>query len=1060
MHPSILARKALLAAAVVLLAGTVLHAAGASPGWTVIGWNDLGMHCMDDDYSVFSILPPYNTIHAQLVNPSGSRVTNPSGISVTYEAVADPSGSINTTSQGKTNFWQFVTALFGASPPPDEGLAGSQMPGQANTPRPMQWEPSQEWFTAEGIPLTPYDDGGRKNYYPMMHLVAQDASGNILATTDIVLPISDEMDCRKCHGSNTVDAARPLAGWVDDPDPVRNYKRNILRLHDDRQGGTSLFSSALAEAGYDPAGLEATQSSGTPILCARCHASNALPGTGIAGVPPLTEEIHGFHAHVVDPANGMALEASANRTACYSCHPGSDTRCLRGAMGHAVNASGELAIQCQSCHGSMSMVGAPTREGWFDEPKCQSCHTGTATQNAGQIRFTSAFVSPGVPRQAVNPVFATNPDTPAPGVSLFRFSTGHGGLQCEACHGSTHAIFPSSHDNDNIQSVQLQGSPGTLADCSTCHGGSPSTVNGGPHGLHPIGQRWVQDHHEAGGGDDDAASPSGCDTCHGSDYRGTVLSRSLTDKTVSTPWGTKHFWQGYQIGCYTCHNGPDSEHANPNHAPTVSNANAATSVASGVSINLATSDADGDSLQLRVVSQPAHGRAGISGQTALYTPDPGFSGTDTFTFAAWDGMADSNLGVVSVQVVGSGCELTCSANAPSVVVRGETASFSASVTTSGCSGTPSFLWNFGDGSTSNAQNPSHAYATAGTYTWTVTASLNGASCSSSGTIVVENAGGGCELSCAATVPASGTTGETVELQATATPSGCSGEPSYQWNFGDGTTSSDRNPSHTYSESGTYTWSVTADLAGATCTSSGTITISDTGGPPASEARYVTVAAHNGGRNNRIWRTDLAILNLNPDAATVRLSFNGVSMHSVQTIALGPDQAMEWRDVLATFFGIGSDASGAVTIRSDRRLMVTSRTYVLGHDHETIGQYFTAVEPSQGVTAGTVSVIPNISRSEDFLTNLGFLNLTDGSARVRVTLYTDGGDPAGNPLEREVPAACWYQITDVFKAAGLGNTDLAWATVEVLTPGGVVWPYASLLDRHTGDPVTIGPFFLP
>jgi len=28
--------------------------------WTVLGWNDLGMHCMDSDYSLFAILPPFN----------------------------------------------------------------------------------------------------------------------------------------------------------------------------------------------------------------------------------------------------------------------------------------------------------------------------------------------------------------------------------------------------------------------------------------------------------------------------------------------------------------------------------------------------------------------------------------------------------------------------------------------------------------------------------------------------------------------------------------------------------------------------------------------------------------------------------------------------------------------------------------------------------------------------------------------------------------------------------------------------------------------------------------
>ena len=66
---------------------------------------------------------------------------------------------------------------------------------------------------------------------------------------------------------------------------------------------------------------------------------------------------------------------------------------------------------------------------------------------------------------AVDQTFATNADTPAAGLSLYRFSTGHGGLECEACHGSTHAEFPSSHRNDNIQSVEHQGHVGMLVEC-------------------------------------------------------------------------------------------------------------------------------------------------------------------------------------------------------------------------------------------------------------------------------------------------------------------------------------------------------------------------------------------------------------------------------------------------------------------------------------------------------------------------------------------------------------------------------------------------------------------
>src|SRR5512138_2732981 len=87
----------------------------------ILGWNNLGMHCMDSDYSVFSILPPYNTIEANLI-VGGKLVTNPAGYMVTYEAVADPDGSINKTSAGKGNWQDFAAKLYGAVAV-DQGLS-------------------------------------------------------------------------------------------------------------------------------------------------------------------------------------------------------------------------------------------------------------------------------------------------------------------------------------------------------------------------------------------------------------------------------------------------------------------------------------------------------------------------------------------------------------------------------------------------------------------------------------------------------------------------------------------------------------------------------------------------------------------------------------------------------------------------------------------------------------------------------------------------------------------------------------------------------------------------
>jgi hypothetical protein len=621
-----------------LLAGLVASsAAGATT--RVVGWNNLGMHCMDDDYSVFAILPPFNTLEAQVIR-DGVLLDDAADVVVTYRGVADPHGSINTTSAGKTDFWDFVSTLFGVDLEPDEGLAGFAMPGAGNAPQPMRFDAGRRLWVAEGIPITPHDDAGARNPYPLMRIEARETgSGTLLAASDVVLPVSDEMDCRTCHASGAPPAARPAAGWAFDADPLRDHRLNILRLHDERQGG-SLFADAQA---------------GQPVLCASCHPSEALPGSGAPGVSPLTRAMHAGHADVIDPTSQLALDAAENRSACYRCHPGSETRCLRGAMGAAVAADGTLAMQCQSCHGSMRTVGAEDRVGWLDEPRCQSCHTGTATRNSGQIRYADAFDDTGAWRAAADPTFATAPDVPAPGLSLYRFSSGHGGLQCSACHGSTHAEFPSSHENDNLQSLALQGHAGVLAECAACHGTVPATNAGGPHGLHPIGAVWLDAH----GAAVEEGGLSACRACHGVDDRGTVLSRAQADRALDgDDFGSRTFWRGFQVSCFACHDGPTSEEPSPNHPAQVADAFASTDAATPVAIPLLATDTDGDPLSLRIVSQPAAGTVALANGVATYHPAEDAIGLQRFTFAANDGWTDSNLGTVRVQVPEPGAALS------------------------------------------------------------------------------------------------------------------------------------------------------------------------------------------------------------------------------------------------------------------------------------------------------------------------------------------------------------------------------------------------------------------
>ena len=63
------------------------------------------------------------------------------------------------------------------------------------------------------------------------------------------------------------------------------------------------------------------------------------------------------------------------------------------------------------------------------------------------------------------------------------------------------------------------------------------------------------------------------------------------------------------------------------------------------------SDADGDQLHAILVSAPSHGQLTWNGDGAFtYTPAANFNGTDSFTYKANDGAADSNTGTVTINV--------------------------------------------------------------------------------------------------------------------------------------------------------------------------------------------------------------------------------------------------------------------------------------------------------------------------------------------------------------------------------------------------------------------------
>jgi hypothetical protein len=316
--------------------GNAFPTAGAQ--YVVLAWNDLGMHCLNPTYDSAVILPPFNTVQAQVIKRGllPQVLDGSSGVSVKFQLAG------NTTSSTKRSYGQFWTnlpSLFGVTRANDVGLGGLFGFTDQGLTGTMDWDGIARTFRAEGVPVVPVFDDGTWSPFQQA-LVTVTLGGATIAQTRAMVPTSDEINCAKCHAPGGTQ---------------KQTFEDILRRHDS-ENGTKLLASE-------------------PVLCASCHGSPALGATtqGSSGIF-LSRAIHGFHSAEVSPP-----------PACYDCHPGTVTKCSRSDA-HAT-ADGN----CTSCHGTLSNVASTISAGrmpWGSEPKCGDCHKSQASATLGSTAAT------------------------------------------------------------------------------------------------------------------------------------------------------------------------------------------------------------------------------------------------------------------------------------------------------------------------------------------------------------------------------------------------------------------------------------------------------------------------------------------------------------------------------------------------------------------------------------------------------------------------------------------------------------------------------------------------
>jgi len=141
------------------------------------------------------------------------------------------------------------------------------------------------------------------------------------------------------------------------------------------------------------------------------------------------------------------------------------------------------------------------------------------------------------------------------------------------------------------------------------------------------------------------------------------------------------------------------------------------------------------------------------------------------------------------------------------------------------------LWDFGDGTFSTELNPIHVFATAGTFSVTLTAFGNGSDALTKTSLIVANeppAGPGAPT---ASFTADVTSGD-APLTVNFSDLSVGDVTSWQWSFGDGGSSTAQNPSHNYTVAGLYTVSLTATGPGGSDVAAvnGMISVADPASP--------------------------------------------------------------------------------------------------------------------------------------------------------------------------------------------------------------------------------------
>lgn len=245
-----------------------------------------------------------------------------------------------------------------------------------------------------------------------------------------------------------------------------------------------------------------------------------------------------------------------------------------------------------------------------------------------------------------------------------------------------------------------------------------------------------------------------------------VLPERTGRHVVYGEWGRNFFTFERFHGCIDV--SYDGGSGTPNNAPIADAQSVSLDQDSSLAITLSGSDSDGIVQSYNIIANPSNGSLGGTGSNRLYTPNSGYSGSDSFSFSVSDNDgASSSAATVSITVN----PVTVGTNqAPiadfSYVPTGLTAAFDGTSSSDLDNGPSplSYSWSFGDGVSATGASVSHTYSTSGSYSVSLTVSDGELSNTSSKNVTVNEPVTGGDSTCEYIVSNSWNSGFVAEIR--------------------------------------------------------------------------------------------------------------------------------------------------------------------------------------------------------------------------------------------------------------------------------------------------------